>query len=155
MKLELLDKHKSLVVEIAALYLDNMELELGRKYKNNNYEVNAGLTDDQYFELKTKYELSNTEFADLYSEFQKMKPTMHLKKTMDAFTASGGSVEIEPHYEKNTKRLRVPVKFVIKDKSLDKIEGLSSIEDIILKMDAMSQVDKVLSGSDPDIPPMF
>ena len=155
MRPEILEKHEILVVEIATVYLDNMELELGRKYKNNSYEVDASLTDDQYAVLKSKHDLSDMEFADLYSEFQKMKPTKHLKKAMDAFTASGGSIEVEPHYEESTQRLSVPIRFVIKDRSLDKIEGLSVIEDIVLKMDAMFQVNTVLSGSDPTVSPSF
>ena len=151
MRQELIEKHENLFVDIANVYLDNMELELGKKYKNNDYEINAGLTDDQYTDLKTKHNLSNAEFADLYSEFQKMKPTKHLKKAMDAFTASGGSVEIEPHYEETSQRLSVPIKFLIKDRTLNKIEGLSPIEDVVLRMNAMFQVDTVLSGSDPDV----
>jgi len=155
MKQDILETHEAAVVDIASAYLDNMELELGRKYKNNSYEVNAGLTDDQYSTLKAKHELSNEMFAELYSEFQKMKPTQHLKQAMDAFTASGGSVEMEPSYDENTQRLSVPIKFFIKEQTLDKIEGLSPIEDIVLKMNAMLQIDTVLSGADPDVSPSF
>lgn len=155
MRKEIIEKHETLVVEIATVCLDNMELELGRKYRNNGYEINAGLTDDQYTELKSKYDLSGSEFSEVYSEFQKMKPTDHLKKAMDAFTASGGNVEMEPCYDENTQRLSVPIRFVIKDKTLNKIEGLSAIEDIVLKMNAMLQLDTVLSGSDPDMSPSF
>jgi hypothetical protein len=155
MKQDLLEEHETLVVEMATVYLDNMELELGKKYRNNDYRVNPGLTDSQYTELKAKHDLSHTEFADLYSEFQKMKPTKHLKKAMDAFTASGGSVEMEPHYDENTQRLSVPITFVIKDRVLNEIEGLSPIESIVLRMNAMFQVDTVLSGSDPDVSPTF
>ncbi|OOZ37840.1 hypothetical protein BOW51_00040 [Solemya velesiana gill symbiont] len=137
------------------MYLDNMELELGKKYKNNNYEINASLYDAQYTELKTKHNISNNEFADVYSDFQKMRPTKHLKQVMDAFTASGGHAEVEPIYDENTERLSVSINFVIKDKTLEKIEGLSPIEVIMVKMDAMLQIDAVLSGADPDISPSF
>ena len=155
MSKELLEKHQDLVVELANIYLDNMELELGKKYKDNSHEINASLTDAQYTELRAKHGISNTEFADLYLAFQKMKPTEHLEKAMTAFTASGGNVDIEPHYDENTQRLNVPVKFVIKDNVLDKIEGLSPLEDVFLKMNAMIQVDTLLSGSDPDVIPSF
>ena len=116
---------------------------------------NCHISDAQYAELKTKYNLSNNEFADLHSEFQKMGPTKHLKKVMDAFTASGGSADIEPVYDENTQRLSVSVNFIIKGNTLETIEGLSPIEEIILKMDAMLQVDTLLSGSDPNISPSF
>ncbi len=151
----LLGKNETIVVEMAKAYLDNMELELGKKYKNTAYEINAGLTDAQYSELKIKHDIPNGEFADLYVEFQKMKPTEHLRRVMGAFTASGGSVDVEPIYDEDNKRLKVTVNFVIDDKVLDKIEGLSPIEDMLLKMDAMLQIDTVLSGTDPTVSPSF
>ncbi|MET0049218.1 MAG: hypothetical protein ABW066_15680 [Sedimenticola sp.] len=151
----LLEQHEDLVVEIANVYLDNMALELGKKYKNNEHQVSATLSNEQYLALKAKHDISNTEFADIYTEFQKMKPTQHLKQVMDAFTASGGHAEVEPVYDEEAQRLDVAVNFVIKDKTLDKMEGLTPIEEIIVKMDAMIQVDTVLSGADPDISPTF
>lgn len=155
MEQDILEKHEAIVVEMATAYLDNMELELGRKYKNNSYDINADLTDDQFSALRENHGLSSEEFADLYTEFQKMKPTQHLKQAMDAFTASGGSIEMEPNYDEESGRLSVPIKFFIKGQVLDRIEGLSSIEDIVLKMDAMLQIDTVLSGQDPDVSPAF
>ena len=152
---DLLEKHEALVVEMASLYLDNMEQELGKKYMNNDYEINPSLSDSQYVGLREKHGISSAEFADLYLEFQRMKPSKHLKSAMDAFTASGGNVDIEPHYNEDTQKLSVSVKFVIKDNALDKIEGLSAIEDINLRMSAMLQVDTLLSGSDPDLAPEF
>ena len=151
----LLEKHETLVIEMANIYLDNMEQELGRKYKDSKHNVNGTLSEGQFTILKNKYDISDREFSDLYTEFQNMKPTSHLKSTMDAFTASGGNVDIEPEYDESTQRVKVAVRFAIKDKSLDKIEGLSTIEDIILKMNAMIQLDTVLSGSDPDTRPAF
>jgi hypothetical protein len=151
----LLEKHEDLVNEMAGLYLGNMERELGRKYKDKSHDVNASLSEDQYSELKHKYGVADREFADLYSEFQKMEPTQHLKQAMDAFTASGGNVDIEPSYDEESNRLSVAMHFVIKDNTLDRIEGLSPMEDFILRMNAMLQVDNVLSGSDPDINPAF
>lgn len=155
MSQSLLEKYESVVVEMAKAYLDNMEVELARKYKNKDYEVNADLTDEQYFGLRKEHEIPTGEFADLYADFQKMQPTTHLRKVMSAFTASGGGVDVEPAYDEDAQRLRVSVNFVIQDKTLDKIEGLSPIEDLLLKMDAMRQVDTVLSGSDPDMAPTF
>ena len=155
MEQDILETHETIVVEMAAAYLDNMELELGRKYKNNSYDINADLTDEQFAGLREKHGLSSEEFADLYTEFQKMKPTQHLKQAMDAFTASGGSVEVEPSYDEEGGRLSVPIKFFIKDQVLDRIEGLSPVEDFMLKMDAMLQIDTVLSGQDPDVSPSF
>ena len=152
---DLLAKHEDLVIEMARIYLDNMEQELGKKYRDNDYEINPSLSDDQYLELKARHGISNAEFADLYLEFQKMKPSKHLKMAMDAFTASGGNVDIEPSYDEGTQRLSVAVKYVIKDKVLDKIEGLSAVEDINLRMSAMLQVDTLLSGADPDVSPEF
>ena len=151
----LLEKHEDVVIEMGAIYLDNMELELGRKYKNNNYQISPGLSDDQYMELKKKHGISVSEFAGIYTAFQNMKPTKHLKQAMDAFTQSGGNVDIEPSYDEETKRLSVPVSFSIKGNTFEKIEGLSAVEDIILKMNAMLQIDTVLSGADPDMAPEF
>jgi hypothetical protein len=132
-----------------------MELELGKKYKNNNHQINAGLSDAQDTELRAKHNISNNEFADLYTDFLTMKPTDHLQSVMGAFTKSGGSVDVEPIYDENNQRLSVSVNFVIEGNTLEKIEGLSPIEDLLLKMDAMRQVETVLSGSDPDISPTF
>lgn len=151
----LLEKYEDLVVEIARQYLDNMEVELGKKYKNNRHEVNASLADRQQTELKEKYNVSSNEFAELYMDFTKMEPTDHLKKAMDAFTASGGNVDIEPVYDEESDRLKVAVNFVIKDQVLEKIEGLSEIEDIFLKVNAMIQIETVLDGSDPGVSPAF
>ncbi|MCG8057926.1 MAG: hypothetical protein JAY94_19765, partial [Candidatus Thiodiazotropha endolucinida] len=95
------------------------------------------------------------EFADLYNEFQKMKPTKHLKSTLDAFAASGGNVDIEPVFDEKEQKLNVSISFSIKDKTYDTLEGLSALEEIILKMNAMIQIDNVLSGSDPDVEPAF
>lgn len=155
MSQEILESHESLVVEMATVCLDNMELELGRKYKDNTYEIDAGLKDEQYESLKSKHSISNAEFADIYTEFQKMKPTKHLQQAMDAFTKSGGNVEIEPEFDEEAGRLSVPVRFVIKDRVLEKIEGLSPIEDVILRVNAMFQIDSVLTDADPDALPEF
>lgn len=155
MSQELLEKHEPLIVEMANVYLDNMEVELAKKYKKNDHQVNAGISDAKYDELKAKYNIPNQEFADIYQAFQKMKPTTHLRRVMSAFTASGGSVDVEPTYDEDAQRLKVSVNFVIDDKALDKIEGLSPIEDLLLKMDAMLQIDTVLSGSDQDVAPSF
>ncbi|MCW8827655.1 MAG: hypothetical protein OQK94_01225 [Gammaproteobacteria bacterium] len=155
MSQSLIEKHEPVIIEMANIYLDNMELALARKYKNNDYQVNAAISNAQYDTLKAKHNIPNREFADLYQEFQKMKPTTHLRRVMSAFTASGGSVEVEPYYDEDAERLKVSVNFVIDDKALDKIEGLSPIEDLLLKMDAMLQIDTVLSGADPEISPSF
>lgn len=151
----LLDKHEELVIEMARTYLDNMELELGRKYKDNGHQVDATLSNDQYTALNAKHGLSNSEFADLYSEFLKMKPSLHLRQVMGAFTQSGGGVDVSPAYDEESQRMSVAVSFIINDKALDRIEGLSEIEDLLLKMEAMIQVDTLLSGADPDISPTF
>lgn len=155
MSQHLLEKYEDLVVEIARKYLDNMELELGKKYKDNKHEVNATLSDPQQIDLKEKYNISSNEFAELYMDFTKMEPTEHLKSAMDAFTASGGNVDIEPVYDEESGRLKVAVVFMIKEQSLDKIEGLSQIEDIFLKVNAMIQIETVLDGSDPGVSPPF
>ena len=84
-----------------------------------------------------------------------MKPSSHLLSVMSAFTKSGGNVDVEPEYDDEQGRLRVSVNFVIDNQSLEQIEGLSSIENLLLKMDAMHQVETVLSGSDPDMAPSF
>ena len=151
----LLEKHEDLVVEIAEKYLDNMEVELGKKYKNNNHEVNASLSDPQQIDLKEKYNVSSNEFAELYMDFTKMGPSEHLKSAMDAFTASGGNVDIEPVFDEESGRLKVAVNFVIKDQILAKIEGLSALEDVFLKVNAMIQIETVLDGSDPSVSPSF
>lgn len=147
----LLEKHEPVVIEMARAYLESMESELGKKYKNPDYRVNVDLTDEQYFELRSKHDIPVSEFADLYTDFQKMKPSEHLRRVMGAFTASGGSVDVEPVFEDEGPRLKVAVHFVIDDKSLDKIEGLSELEDLLLRMDAMRQIDNVLSGADPTV----
>ncbi|MEW8506098.1 MAG: hypothetical protein AB2598_05300 [Candidatus Thiodiazotropha sp.] len=155
MSQELLENNQEVVIEIARMYLDNMELELGKKYINNNHEIDASLSDAQYTELSTKHNMSVADFAELYAQFQGMKPSKHLKQTMDAYTASGGNVDIEPYFDDNSQRLHVSINFTIKEKTFDKIEGLSPLEDIMLKMNAMLQIDTVLSGSNPDIPHTF
>ncbi|MES9991252.1 MAG: hypothetical protein ABW098_04825 [Candidatus Thiodiazotropha sp.] len=155
MSQELLVEHQDLVVEIANIYLDNMEIALGKKYKNNSHQIDASLSNDQYTALSKKHNISVQDFAELYNLFQGMKPSKHLKQTMDAFTASGGTVDIEPHYDDSNQKLHVAINFIIKDKTFDKLEGLSPLEDIMLRMNAMLQIDTVLSGSDPDIPHTF
>lgn len=147
----LLEKHQAVVVEMAQAYLDNMELELAKKYNNNAHQVSTGIPDASYDALKGKYAIPSQEFADLYQEFLKMKPSKHLAMVMSAFTASGGSVDVEPAYDEAQQRLKVSLSFIIGDKTLDKIEGLSPIEDLLLKRDAMLQIDNVLSGADSDI----
>ena len=151
----LLEKHEALVVEMANVYLDNMQVELGRKYSDSSHEVNANLSDAQYMELRDAHDISNGDFSDLYDLFRHLKPTEHLQQVLEAFAASGGSVEIEPGYDEETKRLDVSVGFSIKDKTLEKIEGLSPLEDVILRMNAMLQLESVLSGADPDVSPSF
>ncbi len=151
----LVEQHDELVIEMANFYLKNMEKELGKKYVDNSHEVNASLTDFQYSELKSKYDITDFEFADLYNEFQKMKPTKHLKSTLDAFAASGGNVDIEPVFDEKQQKLNVSISFGIKDQTYETIEGLTALEEIILKMNAMIQIDNVLSGSDPDVKPAF
>jgi len=151
----LIEKHEDLVIEIANVYLDNMALELGKMYQKNTDEISAGLSNDQNTELKAKHNISDNEFADIYSEFQKMKPTDHQQKALDAFTASGGKVDIEPNYDENTRRLNVSINFIIKDKIFKKIEGLTPLENVILKRNAMLQVETLLSGSNSDISAAF
>ena len=151
----LLEKYEPLVIEIGNQYLDNMEVELGRKYKNKEHTVNAGLNDDQSTDLRYKYDLTINEFSEIYSNFIKMKPGEHLQQVLNAFVASGGNVDIEPVYDEETQKLNVSVKYVIKDKTLDKIEGLSEVENLVMRMNAMIQIESVLSGSSPDGTPEF
>lgn len=151
----LLETHEDLVVEMANIYLDNMQVELGRKYSDSSHAVNANLSDAQYTELRDRHAISNGEFSDLYDLFRHLKPTEHLTKVLEAFAASGGSVEIEPGFDEDTQRLDVSVGFSIKDKTLERIEGLSPLEDVILRMNAMLQVESVLSSADPNVTPSF
>lgn len=151
----LLEKYEPVVIEMANYYLDNMEVELGKKYKNKDYEIHVDVTDDQYVGLMKKHEIATDEFAELYAEFQKMKPGKHLMGVMGAFTASGGGVEVEPVYDEESGRLNVSVSFIMNDKAMDRIEGLSEIEHLLLKMDAIRQINTVLSGSDPTMAPEF
>ena len=148
----LLEKHEPLVVEIAHAFLNNMEVELGKKYKKNDHHVNAGLSDAQYDELRTKYEITANDFSELYSAFMKMQPTKHLQQVMEAFSASGGNVDIEPVFDEETQRLNVNVIYAIKDNRLEKIEGLTPIEQVFLKMNALLQIEKVLADADQDSP---
>jgi hypothetical protein len=151
----LLEKNEPLVIEIGEKYLENMEIELGKKYKNKEHHVNAGLTDDQSRELRQKHRHSINDFSEVYSAFIKMKPGQHLQQVLNAFVASGGNVDIEPAYDEGTQRLNVTVQYVIKDNTLDKIEGLSAMENLVMRMNAMLQIENVLSGSNPDSPPEF
>ncbi len=152
---EFLEKNESLVVDMGEAYLNKMEIELGKKYKNNEHNVYPGLTAAQFMELKANHKTSSSDLNEIYAEFLKLEPTSHLKKLLDAFHASGGNVDIEPSYDESTQRLHVSIHFVIKGNTLEKIEGLSPLEDILVKMNAMIQIDSVLSGSDPDISPTF
>jgi len=151
----LLEKHESLVVEIGEKYLDNMEVELGKKYQDKEHHVNAGLTDEQSAELTERFSLTINEFSDVYSAFIKMKPGEHLQKVLNAFVASGGNVDIEPVYDEQTHRLNVTVQYTIKDKVLTTIEGLSGIENLMMKVNAMIQLENVLSGSNSNGSPQF
>ena len=151
----LLEKHEEVAIEMGNLYLGNMESELGKKYKDRDYEINAALTDAQHDELKEKFDLTGSVYTELYFEFQKMEPTKHMMQLMSAFTASGGSADIEPVYDEESEALKVTVNYLIKDKKLDSIEGLSAIEEMILKLNAMLQVVTILSGQDEDISPTF
>ncbi len=146
----LLEKHEALVMEIANVYLGNMARELGIKYRDSIYHIKPRLSDSQHALLKAKYKISSTEYSKLYEEFDKMEPTSHMQQAMQAFTASGGQVDIEPSYDENTSRLEVSVQFSIKDRTLDRIEGFSPLEDVILKLNAMIQIDQMLSNADPD-----
>ena len=149
----LLEKYDTLVIDIANVYLNNMAWELGIKYKDNTYHIKPRLTDRQHAELKAKHNISGTEYSKLYDEFQKMEPTEHMMRAMEAFTASGGNVDIEPHYDDKTNRLEVDVQFSIKEHSMEKIEGLSPLENVILKLNAMLQVDAMLAERNPNTAP--
>lgn len=151
----LLEKHQALVLDMANMYLNNMALQLGIKYRDTSYRINPHLSDSQRVELRAKHKISGTEFSELYNEFEKMEPTEHMTRAMEAFTASGGNVDIEPRYDDHTNRLDVEVRFSIKDRTLERIEGLSPLEDTILKLNAMLQVDAVLTNQDPNTRPSF
>ena len=150
---EFLEKNESLVVEMGKAYLNKMEIELGKKYKNNEHNVNPGLTAAQFMELKANHKISNNKLNEIYDDFLKLKPSGHLKNLLDAFYASGGNVDIEPSYDEDTQKLKISVQFVIKDTTLKTIEGLSPLEDILVKMNAILQIDAVLS--DPETSPTF
>ena len=153
--MSLIDEHEDLALEIGAMYLDNMASELGKKYQDIDYQLNAALTEYQHITLKNKHRMPAERYEELYNEFQKMEPTRHLTQVMDAFTASGGSVDIEPVYDKDAERLNVSVAFFIKDTKLKRIEGLMPMEVVFLKLNAMLQVDDLLSRSEPGSPPSF
>lgn len=153
---EFLDKHESLVSEMCSAFLENMEIELGKKYQDSHYQANPALSDRQYMELKNRHDIvTHNEFADIYAGVLKIEPTEHLNQVMSAFTNSGGSVEIEPAYDEASQRLRVNVLFSIKDKKIDKIQGLTSIEDFFIRMNAMLQIESVLDEESPDGKPRF
>lgn len=151
----LVEKHEPCALEIAAAYLDNMASELGKKYKDKSYQLNAGLTDFQHITLRNKHRMRADEYEALYAEFQKLEPSNHLTQVLEAFTASGGSVDIEPEYDDGAEKLHVSVGFSIKDRKLVKIEGLTPMEHIFLQLNAMLQLDNFLSQQDPDKPPPF
>lgn len=151
----ILEQHEDLVVEIGETFLDNMQAELGKKYKKHDYEINPDLNAEQYNGLGKKYGLSLNDFAEIYTAFKRMKPSDHLEKAVSAFTASGGEIDIEPAYNESTESLDVKIAFTIKDRTLEKIEGLSAIESIILRMDAMHQIAGVLADADPESRPDF
>lgn len=155
MSASFVQKYPQLATEMGNVYLDNMELELGKKYQDNTHEVDASLTGDQYRLLKNKYELDDNEIANLYAEFQQMQSTEHMKRALDAFYNSGGAVDIEPEYDADAKRLKVNLSFSIKDRVFDKIEGLSDMEHIQLRMNAMIQLDGVLAGWGENASPDF
>lgn len=155
MSQSLLEKYETLVIEMGNVYLDNMEKELGKKYNDPGHEMNAGLTDAQFTEFKTRNNISHTEFSQLYDEFLDMKPTEHLNMVMGAFTNSGGNIDIDPEYDEDSQRLKVAVNYVINDRVLEQIEGLSPIENVFVKMNAMIQVESVLADSKPDDAPAF
>lgn len=148
MSQELLEQHEDLVMDIARMYMENMELELGKKYRKNRYEMDASMNETQHTILKNRYKISDKIYSDLYSAFQTMEPTEHLQNAMNAFSASGGSVDIEPNYDENTGTMSVAVNFSIKDKTLDRIEGLTPLEDVMLRLNAMVQVGELLSEND-------
>jgi len=152
---EFLEQHEPLIVDLGKAYIERMEYELGKKYINKEHEIYPTLTPAQFMELKTSYNLQDNELNDIYAEFIKLKPSSHLRKILDAFHASGGNIDIEPTFNEETKRLHVLVQFVIKDTVLNKIEGLTPIEDVLLRINALLQIDQVLSGSDGDMAPSF
>ena len=152
---KLLEKYEALVTDMANVYLNNMARELGIKYRDKSYTINPRLSEPQHTELKAKHKISSTEYSNLYSEFQKMEPTQHMQQAMEAFTASGGSVEIDPRYDEETNTLDVSLQFCIKDRTLDRIEGLSPMEHVILQVTAMQQVDGALADAPADAPPPF
>tara|TARA_Y100001935_G_C17308580_1_gene514086 strand:+ start:3861 stop:4328 length:468 start_codon:yes stop_codon:yes gene_type:complete len=151
----ILEKYEALVIDMANMYLSNMAWELGIKYKDTTYAIKPRLSDSQHTDLKSKHKISGSVFSNVYSEFQKMEPTSHLMNAMNAFSASGGNIDIEPKYDDKENKLNVTVKFSIKDKVLEKIEGLTPIEDVMLRMTAMRQIDSLLSEADPNSPPSF
>jgi len=155
MSQSLVEKHEALALEIAAAYLDNMASELGKKYKDKDYQLNAALTDFQHITLRNKHRMHADEYEALYAEFQKLEPSSHLTQVLEAFTASGGSVDIKPVYDDGAEKLHVSVGFSIKDRNLEKIEGLTPMEQIFLQLNAMLQLDDFLSRRDPDTPPPF
>jgi hypothetical protein len=151
----LIEKHEALALEIAAAYLDNMASELGRKYKDRDYQLNAALNEFQHITLRNRHRVSADAYDALYAEFQKLEPSQHLTQVLEAFTVSGGSVDIEPEYDDSAEKLYVSVGFSIKDRKLDKIEGLTPMEQVFLQLNAMLQLDDFLSRRDPDTPPPF
>lgn len=153
MNQEILEKYEPLVIEIAAMYLDNMALELGKKYKNKNYELNPTLSPTQANELKQKHNVSSRAFAELYEAFQNMQPTVHLQKALGAFTASGGNIDIVPSFDETTQKLHIAINYMIKDRMFEKIEGLSELENVFLRMNAMLQIEAVLANAESDAPP--
>ncbi|MEJ2213473.1 MAG: hypothetical protein P8Y20_05275 [Gammaproteobacteria bacterium] len=153
MSQSLLEKHEKLVVELAKQYVDNMEVQLGKKYKNNQHEINARLSEIQQATLKDKHNISSNEFLELYSKFLNMQPTDHFNQVMEAFIRSGGNVDIEPAFDSDSQRLKVAVQFAIKETTLEKIEGLTPIEDLFLTMNAMLQVESVLNDTDENSRP--
>ena len=151
----ILEKHEALVLDMADMYLNNAALQLGIKYRDSLYRISPRLSDAQRSELKARYKVSGTEFAKVYEEFEKMEATEHMQRALAAFTASGGNVEIDPVYDEQRNRLDVGLQFTIKDRILDKIEGLSTLEHTILKANAILQVDAALSDRAPNSPPPF
>lgn len=151
----LIEKYEPLALEMGAAYLDNMASELGKKYKDKDYRLNAALKEFQHITLRSRHRVSADEYDALYAEFQKLEPTQHLAQVMEAFTASGGKVDIEPEYDNGAEKLRVSVGFSIKDRKLEKIEGLTPMEQIFLQLNAMLQLDDFLSRRDPGAPLPF
>jgi len=155
MSQSLLEKYEPLALDIAAAYLDNLASELGKKYQDKDYRLNAGLTEFQHITLRNKHRMHADEYEALYAELRKLEPGSHLTQLLEAFTASGGSVDIEPVYDHGAEKLRVTVGFSIKDRKLEKIEGLTPMEQVFLRLNAMLQLDDFLSQRDPDTPPPF